>query len=60
MPLTYKEAGKIIEAALSMWERLSEEPTDLSAMSDHCHGEFSEALYVASLLSKMEGNLEIP
>lgn len=57
MKLTYKEAAKIIEEAISLWDALSSNPEDLSAMSDHCHDVHDEALYVASKLKEHEGDL---
>lgn len=57
MDITYKEAAEIVETVVALWDDLSNNPDDLSAMSDHCHGAHAEALYVASLLKKKDGEL---
>ena len=55
--ISYKEAAKIIEGLILMWDSLSNNPSDLSAMSDHCHGTHDEALYIVSKLKEKDGNI---
>ena len=45
--ITYKEAAEIIKTAAELWNCLSNN-YDLSAMTDHCHAEYDEVLYIAS------------
>jgi hypothetical protein len=57
MDISYKEAAEIIENIVSLWDKLSNNPEDLSNMSDHCHDVHDEVLYVASKLKEKEGNI---
>ena len=57
MEISYKEAAKIIEDIVKLWDELSGNPNDFSAMSDHCHGARDEAFYVASKLKQKDGNI---
>lgn len=56
MKITNEEAAEIIFRVLSYWNYLSNNPNDLSSMTDHCHTEYSDAELVAELLLKHPDN----